>query len=67
LVIFAFQQLPVMFPAIVTVALLTGFYVSTTIFASGLATLAGYANGAASDKVWIAALVTLFAMIACSA
>lgn len=40
LVIFAFQQLLVMFPATVTVALLTGFHVSTTIFASGLATLA---------------------------
>ena len=39
LVIFAFQQLLVMFPATVTVALLTGFHVSTTIFASGLATL----------------------------
>lgn len=39
LIIFAFQQLLVMFPATVTVALLTGFHVSTTIFASGLATL----------------------------
>lgn len=37
--IFAFQQLLVMFPATVTVALLTGFHVSTTIFASGLATI----------------------------
>jgi len=39
LIIFAFQQVLVMFPATVTVALLTGFHVSTTIFASGLATL----------------------------
>lgn len=39
LLLFAFQQLLVMFPATVTVALLTGFHVSTTIFASGLATL----------------------------
>jgi uracil permease len=39
LLVFAFQQLLVMFPATVTVALLTGFHVSTTIFASGLATL----------------------------
>ncbi|MDR0248778.1 MAG: xanthine permease [Oscillospiraceae bacterium] len=39
LIVFAFQQLLVMFPATVTVALLTGFHVSTTIFASGLATL----------------------------
>ena len=39
LIVFAFQQVLVMFPATVTVALLTGFYVSTTIFASGLATL----------------------------
>lgn len=39
LLIFAFQQVLVMFPATVTVALLTGFHVSTTIFASGLATL----------------------------
>lgn len=37
--IFAFQQILVMFPATVTVALLTGFHVSTTIFASGLATI----------------------------
>ncbi|GHU69416.1 putative uracil permease [Clostridia bacterium] len=40
LILFAFQQVLVMFPATVTVALLTGFHVSTTIFASGLATLA---------------------------
>jgi len=39
LLIFAFQQILVMFPATVTVALLTGFHVSTTIFASGLATI----------------------------
>jgi len=39
LILFAFQQILVMFPATVTVALLTGFHVSTTIFASGLATL----------------------------
>ncbi len=39
LLIFAFQQVLVMFPATVTVALLTGFHVSTTIFASGLATI----------------------------
>jgi len=39
LVLFAFQQIIVMFPATVLVAILTGFHVSTTIFASGLATL----------------------------
>lgn len=39
LVLFAFQQIVVMFPATVLVALLTGFHVSTTIFASGFATL----------------------------
>ena len=39
LLLFAFQQVLVMLPATVTVALLTGFHVSTTIFASGLATL----------------------------
>jgi len=39
LIIFAFQQMLVMFPATVTVALLTGFHISTTIFASGFATL----------------------------
>lgn len=37
---FAIQQIIVMFPATVLVALLTGFNVSTTIFASGLGTLA---------------------------
>lgn len=39
LILFALQQILVMFPATVMVALLTGFHVSTTIFASGLATL----------------------------
>ncbi|MBQ4254247.1 MAG: xanthine permease [Erysipelotrichaceae bacterium] len=39
LLIYAIQQVIVMFPATVTVALITGFQVSTTIFASGLATL----------------------------
>lgn len=39
LVLFALQQIVVMFPATVLVALITGFHVSTTIFASGLATL----------------------------
>ena len=39
LILFAFQQVLVMFPATVLVALLTGFHVSTTIFASGFATL----------------------------
>ncbi|WFF72902.1 solute carrier family 23 protein [Proteiniclasticum sp. QWL-01] len=39
LLFFALQQIIVMFPATVLVALLTGFNVSTTIFASGLATL----------------------------
>ena len=39
LILFALQQILVMFPATVTVALLTGFHVSTTIFASGFATL----------------------------
>ncbi len=39
LLLFALQQIIVMFPATVTVALLTGFHVSTTIFASGLATI----------------------------
>lgn len=40
LIAFALQQIVVMFPATVLVALITGFHVSTTIFASGLATLA---------------------------
>ncbi len=39
LLLYAVQQVIVMFPATVTVALVTGFQVSTTIFASGLATL----------------------------
>lgn len=39
LLLYAIQQVIVMFPATVTVALLTGFHVSTTIFASGLATI----------------------------
>jgi len=39
LLLFALQQILVMFPATVAVALLTGFHVSTTIFASGFATL----------------------------
>lgn len=38
LILFALQQVLVMFPATVTVALLTGFHVNTAIFASGLAT-----------------------------
>ncbi len=36
---YALQQVVVMFPATVTVALITGFQISTTIFASGLATI----------------------------
>jgi len=39
LLLFALQQILVMFPATVLVALLTGFHISTTIFASGLATI----------------------------
>lgn len=39
LVLYALQQVIVMFPATVAVALIAGFPVSTTIFASGLATL----------------------------
>ena len=39
LLLYAVQQFVVMFPATITVALLTGFHVSTTIFASGLATI----------------------------
>ncbi len=39
LLLYALQQVVVMFPATITVALITGFQVSTTIFASGLATL----------------------------
>ena len=39
LLLFAIQQIIVMFPATVTVALITNFHISTTIFASGLATI----------------------------
>lgn len=39
MVLFALQQFIVMFPATVLVALLTGFHVSTTLFASGFASL----------------------------
>ncbi|NLK39391.1 MAG: xanthine permease [Clostridiales bacterium] len=39
LFLYALQQIVVMFPATILVALLTGFHLSTTIFASGLATL----------------------------
>lgn len=39
LFLYAVQQVIVMFPATVAVALITGFHISTTIFASGLATL----------------------------
>jgi uracil permease len=39
LLLFALQQIIVMFPATVLVAILTGFHVSTTIFASGFATI----------------------------
>ena len=39
LIVFAFQQILVMFPATVLVAILTGFDIGVTIFASGLATL----------------------------
>ncbi len=39
LIAYAVQQVIVMFPATIAVALITGFQVSTTIFASGLATL----------------------------
>ena len=39
LFLYALQQVIVMFPATIAVALLTGFHVSTTIFASGLATV----------------------------
>lgn len=40
LILYAIQQVIVMFPATITVALITNFHISTTIFASGLATLA---------------------------
>lgn len=39
LLLYALQQVIVMFPATVTVALITGFQISTTIFASGIATI----------------------------
>jgi len=39
LLLYAIQQVIVMFPATVAVALITGFHVSTTIFASGFATI----------------------------
>jgi len=39
LLLYALQQVIVMFPATITVALITKFPVSTTIFASGLATI----------------------------
>ncbi len=39
LLLYALQQVVVMFPATIAVALITGFHVSTTIFASGLATI----------------------------
>lgn len=40
LILYALQQVVVMFPATVAVAIITGFHISTTIFASGLATIA---------------------------
>ena len=39
LLLYAIQQVIVMFPATVAVAIITGFHISTTIFASGLATI----------------------------
>lgn len=39
LILYAIQQVIVMFPATVAVAIITGFHISTTIFASGFATL----------------------------
>lgn len=39
LLLYAIQQVIVMFPATVAVALITGFHISTTIFASGFATI----------------------------
>lgn len=39
MLLYALQQVVVMFPATVAVALITGFHISTTIFASGLATI----------------------------
>ncbi len=40
LFLYAIQQVIVMFPATILVALITGFHLSTTIFASGVATIA---------------------------
>ncbi len=39
LLLYALQQVIVMFPATVAVAIITGFHISTTIFASGFATV----------------------------
>lgn len=39
LLLYSIQQVIVMFPATVAVAIITGFHISTTIFASGLATI----------------------------
>jgi len=39
LILYALQQVVVMFPATILVALISGFHLDTTIFASGLATL----------------------------
>ncbi|WP_426350583.1 uracil-xanthine permease family protein [Alloiococcus sp. CFN-8] len=39
LFLYAIQQVIVMFPATVAVAIITGFHISTTIFASGFATI----------------------------
>lgn len=39
LLLYGLQQVIVMFPATVAVAIITGFHISTTIFASGLATI----------------------------
>jgi len=39
LLLYALQQVIVMFPATILVALLTGFHLATTVFASGLATI----------------------------
>ena len=39
LLLYAIQQVIVMFPATVAVAIITGYHISTTIFASGLATI----------------------------
>ena len=53
LLFYALQQVIVMFPATVAVALITGFQVSTTIFASGLATLCFiFITGKRSSLLW---------------